>query len=105
MAYKRKTKDVYVVQQYTGKQYGWEDVYVGQPILPKNPELGFSMNEFKEIFGKEVIFRRKTTIIPRDAKSGRLDAKLRLKEYEENQPEYPARVIKKRIPLQKGSEQ
>lgn len=26
MAYKRKTRDVYVVQQYTGGQYGWEDV-------------------------------------------------------------------------------
>jgi hypothetical protein len=26
MAYKRKTTDLWVVQQYTGRQYGWEDV-------------------------------------------------------------------------------
>lgn len=26
MKYQRKTRDVYVVQQYTGGQYGWEDV-------------------------------------------------------------------------------
>lgn len=26
MAYVRKTKDIYIIQQYTGPQYGWEDV-------------------------------------------------------------------------------
>jgi hypothetical protein len=26
MAYQRKTKDVWRVQQYTGSQYGWETV-------------------------------------------------------------------------------
>jgi hypothetical protein len=30
MAYKRKTRDVWNVQQYTGSQYGWETVSAGE---------------------------------------------------------------------------
>jgi len=51
--YKRKTKDVWQVQQYTGGQYGWETVVTEQTYR---------------------------------------EARERLKEYRENQPEYPARI-------------
>lgn len=57
MAYIRKTRDVYEVQQWTGKQYGWEAV---------------------------------------TAETTRKEAKERLREYRENQPQYPARLVVKR---------
>lgn len=47
----------WIVQQWTGRQYGWEDVYTGED---------------------------------------RKDARARLREYRENQPEYPARMIQRR---------
>lgn len=55
--YQRKTKDVFIIEQYTGSQYGWEDVCC-------EDTLG--------------------------------EAKKRRNEYRENQPEYPARIRKKR---------
>lgn len=60
MPYIRKTCDYYVVEQYTGSQYGWE-----------------------EVCGS---FDRK-------------EARANLKEYRENQPEYPARMRKIRQPI------
>lgn len=61
MAYVRKTKDVFAVQQYTGTQHGWEDVCT---------------------------------------EDTRKEAKQRLKEYRENQPEYPTRIKVKREKVQ-----
>jgi len=55
--YQRKTRDVYVIQQYTGSQYGWEDVC-------------------EEDTRKEAVAQRKC--------------------YQENQPEYPVRIKKRR---------
>jgi len=57
MTYKRITQDVFIIQQYTGSQYGWEDVH---------------------------------------AEDTRKAARERLKEYRQNQPEYPARLITRR---------
>ncbi len=58
--YVRKTRTYWFVQQYTGKQYGWEDVSGS--------------------------FDRK------EAQSDR-------KAYRENQPEYPVRILPKRVRL------
>jgi hypothetical protein len=60
MAYQRKTKTLYVIQQYTGPQYGWEDV---------------------------------------DQQETYKEAKRSLKEYRENQPEYPVRLKTRREKL------
>lgn len=57
MAYTRKTRDYWSIQQYTGGQYGWEEVC---------------------------------------AENKWLEAKIRLREYRANQPEYPVRVRLKR---------
>lgn len=56
-AYKRKTRDIYIIQQYTGPQYGWEDLC--------------EEDEWREAYWRK-------------------------KEYQENQPEYPVRIVKKR---------
>jgi hypothetical protein len=68
--YTRKTKDVWMVQQYTGSQYGWEDVYAG-PETP-NGENG---------------------------PTGRKDALARLKEYRQNDPgaAYRMKIVRERI--------
>ena len=58
--YRRKTRDEFEVQQYTGSQYGWERTTT------------------------------ETTI---------KEAHERKKEYQENQPEYPVRIVKKRVPM------
>lgn len=60
MAYIRKTKDEFHIQQHTGTGYGWETVCTEET---------------------------------------RTEARQRKREYRENQPEYPVRVIKKRVPL------
>lgn len=57
MSYKRKTTDLFVVQQYFDHEYGWEDVC---------------------------------------SADNRKEAREDLKAYRENQPEYPARLIKRR---------
>lgn len=57
MAYVRKTRDYWSIQQYTGGQYGWEEVCAAET--------------WKE-------------------------AKQTVREYRENQPEYPARIRVKR---------
>lgn len=57
MSYIRKTRDVWNVQQFTGPQYGWEDVCAEE--------------RFRE-------------------------ARERVKEYRENQPEYPVRIKRTR---------
>jgi hypothetical protein len=63
MAYTRKTRDYWSVQQYTGGQYGWEEVC---------------------------------------AEDKWLEAKMRLREYRENQSEYPVRVRLKRERIEPG---
>lgn len=57
MAYQRKTRDYWDIQQYTGPEYGWESV---------NTEETWK------------------------------DAKRSLREYRDNQPEYPVRARRKR---------
>lgn len=57
MSYIRKTRDVWDVQQYTGPEYGWEDVCT-EPSW--------------------------------------LQARDRVREYRENQPEYPVRAKHRR---------
>lgn len=57
MSRERKTRDVYVIQQYTAQ--GWEDV---------------------------------------TAEDSRSEARQRLKEYRDNQPEFDARMVKRREP-------
>lgn len=57
MAYIRKTRDYWSIQQYTGREYGWEEV---------------------------------------TAEDTWREARARLKEYRENQPEYPVRARRKR---------
>lgn len=57
MTYKRKTRDFWDIQQYTGAEYGWETV---------------------------------------TAEDTWKDAKRALREYRENQPEYPVRAKRKR---------
>jgi hypothetical protein len=57
MAYQRKTRDYYSIQQYTGREYGWEEV---------------------------------------NAEDNWRDAQRSVKEYSENQPEYPVRRRLKR---------
>jgi hypothetical protein len=59
----RKTTDLWVVQQYTGAQYGWEDV---------------------------------------SAADNRKEAQEDRKAYAENQPEYPVRMVKRRVPKEIG---
>lgn len=59
MAYVRKTVDTFVVLQYTGCGYGWEEVHT---------------------------------------EDTRTEAKERLREYRDNQPEYPVKLVKKRVP-------
>jgi hypothetical protein len=61
MTYTRKTKDVFVIQQYWGNQYGWEDV---------------------------------------TQEDTRKEARARLKEYRQNQPQAPARLIVRREKIQ-----
>jgi hypothetical protein len=61
MAYVRKTRDYWSIQQYTGPEYGWEEVCAG--------------DTWKE-------------------------ARQTLKEYRENQPEYPVRARRKRERLE-----
>ncbi len=56
--YQRKTVDEYQIHQYTGPQYGWEEVHC-EPT--------------------------------------RKDALRSRKEYREAQPEYPVRIIKRRV--------
>ena len=60
MAYQRKTRDVFHIQQYTGPAYGWEIVTTEET---------------------------------------RTEARARLREYRENQPEYPARIHTGREPI------
>jgi hypothetical protein len=57
MAYVRKTRDYWAIEQYTGAQYDWEEVC---------------------------------------AEDSRKEAKQRLREYRENQPEYSARAVRRR---------
>lgn len=57
MRYKRKTRDYWAIEQYTGYRCGWEEVC---------------------------------------AESRLADARKRVKEYRENQPEYPVRMKLKR---------
>ena len=64
MAYIRKTRDVWDIEQHTGHQYGWEVVC--------------SEDSWKE-------------------------ARERLKEYRENQPEYPVRARKHRERIEEGA--
>jgi hypothetical protein len=61
MAYIRKTRDYWSIQQYTGGQYGWEEV---------------------------------------NAEDTWPDAQRSLREYRENQPEYPVRAKRKRERLE-----
>jgi len=60
MPYIRKTMDEWQIHQYTGTQYGWEEV---------------------------------------SAYDNRKDAKADLKIYQTEQPEYPARLVKRRIKI------
>lgn len=60
MPYTRKTADEFVIQQYMGNAYGWEDV---------------------------------------DICGTRKEAKFNLKLYRENQPEYPSRLITRRVKI------
>jgi len=59
--YIRKTADEYQIRQYTGPQYGWEEV---------------------------------------TSEANRAEAKKSLREYRENQPEYPVKIVKVRIKLE-----
>jgi hypothetical protein len=63
VTYVRKTRDVYDIQQYTGKQYGWETVLT--------VELVWAARQHK-------------------------------REYAENQPEFPVRIVKRRVKLVQG---
>lgn len=60
MKYTRKTRDYWKIEQYTGHQYGWEEVC--------------GSYSWKE-------------------------TRANLKEYRENQPEYPVRMRKTREPI------
>lgn len=61
--YVRKTEDEWQLHQYTGRQYGWEEVTAAT-----------SRKEIKEL----------------------------QKNYRENQPQYPTKIVCKRVKIQEG---
>jgi hypothetical protein len=65
MAYIRKTRDVFDIEQHTGPGYGWEVV---------------------------------------SSEETRKEAQRARREYQENQPEYPARIVKRRERLEQTKE-